>query len=217
VAGTCVVSGQNPRTVNVPAGGANQANFAITCTAPANQPPTADFGSTCNGLTCAFTSTSSDPDGSIASYEWTFGDGGTSTAPNPSRTYGGTGNYTVTLTVRDNQGATAGASHVVHVEAPPPPPPPNRPPSVNAGPDDRVLLGLGYRLNASFTDPDNGPWDYTVEWGDGTSTSGRTPSPGSISPSHTFILGRFTIRVTVTDSQGLSDSDTMVLDVLLIL
>jgi PKD repeat protein len=35
-------------------------------------------------LTCNFTSTSSDPDGSIASYSWTFGDGGTSTAANPS-------------------------------------------------------------------------------------------------------------------------------------
>jgi PKD repeat protein len=218
VAGTCVVSGQNPRTVNVPAGGANQANFAITCTAPANEPPTADFSSNCNGLTCAFTSTSSDPDGSIASYEWTFGDGGTSTGQNPSRTYGGTGNYTVTLTVRDNQGATAGASHVVHVEAPPPPP--TQPPIVNAGGDERVLLGLGYTLDgASFTDPDHdGDWTVTINWGDGASTTFTTSSEGSISSrSHTYVLGTFTIRVTVRDSHGNSAFDEKELKVLLIL
>src|SRR5207249_11882098 len=41
VASNCVVSGQNPRTINVPAGGTPQTNFTITCSAPANQPPTA--------------------------------------------------------------------------------------------------------------------------------------------------------------------------------
>src|SRR3989442_3779611 len=78
----------------------------VTVTA-ANQPPTANFTSSCSGLTCNFTSTSSDPDGSIASYTWAFGDGGTSTAQNPSHTDGGSGSYTITLTVTDNQPATS--------------------------------------------------------------------------------------------------------------
>src|SRR5439155_1592703 len=80
---------------------------------------------------CSFTSTSSDPDGSIVSYSWTFGDGGTSNEQNPTHVYTATGSYTVTLTVMDNQGATASASHPVNVSAPP-----NQPPSVNAGPDE---------------------------------------------------------------------------------
>src|SRR5204862_6440105 len=50
----------------------------------ANQAPTANFTFSCSALNCNFTSTSSDPDGTIASYSWTFGDGGTSTAQNRS-------------------------------------------------------------------------------------------------------------------------------------
>src|SRR6266566_1471844 len=80
------------------------ASQSVTVTPP-NQPPTANFTSSCSALTCSFTSTSSDPDGSIASYSWTFGDGATSTLQNPSHTYAAGGTYTVTLRVTDNQGA----------------------------------------------------------------------------------------------------------------
>ena len=47
---------------------------------------------------------SSDPDGTVASYAWTFDDGNTSTEANPTHTYGADGTYTVELTVTDNQG-----------------------------------------------------------------------------------------------------------------
>ena len=50
---------------------------------------------------------STDSDGTIASYSWNFGDGtATSTGANPSHTYTTAGNYTVTLIVTDNDGAT---------------------------------------------------------------------------------------------------------------
>src|SRR5207247_8524232 len=71
----------------------------------ANQAPTANFTFSCSALNCSFTSTSSDPDGTIASYSWNFGDGFTSTAQNPSHSYGATGGYSVTLQVTDDQGA----------------------------------------------------------------------------------------------------------------
>ena len=62
--------------------------------------PVAQFtGSPTSGtspLTVAFTNTST---GSITSYAWTFGDGGTSTAASPSYTYAAAGVYTVSLTV----------------------------------------------------------------------------------------------------------------------
>jgi serine protease len=80
-----------------------------------NQPPVAAFTYTCSGLTCQFTDGSSDPDGSIASRSWAFGDGTTSTATNPSKTYGASGTYTVTLTVTDNGGATGTTSQNVSV------------------------------------------------------------------------------------------------------
>ncbi len=47
---------------------------------------------------------SSDPDGTIASYAWTFGDGGTSSLPDPTHTYLVPSNYSVSLTVTDNSG-----------------------------------------------------------------------------------------------------------------
>jgi PKD repeat protein len=90
---------------------------------PPNNPPTANFTSSCNALACAFTNTSTDADGSIASSSWTFGDGSTSTATSPSHTYGSGGSYSVSLTVKDDKGASSSATtKSVTVTAPPPPP-----------------------------------------------------------------------------------------------
>jgi len=181
----------------------NSVQHNVTVSVP-NQPPVAAFSSSCSGLGCNFTSTSSDPDGSISAYSWTFGDGGVSSAQNPGHTYAAGGTYTVTLKVTDNRGGTNTVSHNVTVTAP------NTAPVVNAGPDQTVLLGVLYSLNASFSDPDNGPWTYTINWGDGTSSSGSRSTQGSFSAGHTYlgILTTRTITVTVTDSRGASGSDT---------
>ncbi|HVK24947.1 MAG TPA: PQQ-dependent sugar dehydrogenase [Actinokineospora sp.] len=53
---------------------------------------------------------SSDPEGSALTYRWTFGDGTTSTAANPSHTFAANGVYTVELTVTDTAGATGTAN-----------------------------------------------------------------------------------------------------------
>ncbi len=52
-----------------------------------NVAPSASFTSSVNGLTASFTDTSTDSDGTIASRSWSFGDGASSTATNPSHTY----------------------------------------------------------------------------------------------------------------------------------
>jgi hypothetical protein len=44
--------------------------------------------------------------------------------------------------------------------------------------------------------------------------SGSTSSQGTISASHSYLLGSFTIHVTVTDSHGASGSDSKVLTVI---
>src|SRR6266516_588087 len=43
-------------------------------TSTTNQYPVASFTSSCSGMTCSFSSTSTDPDGTIATYSWSFGD-----------------------------------------------------------------------------------------------------------------------------------------------
>lgn len=84
-----------------------------------NLPPTASFTFSCTGLTCSFDGTGSrDPDGSISSYAWDFGDGSTGSGATPSRTYASAGTRTVTLTVTDNGGATGATSQSVTTTAP---------------------------------------------------------------------------------------------------
>jgi chitinase len=91
---------------------------------PPNQPPVAAASATPTSgmapLSVTFSSAgSSDPDGSIVSFAWSFGDGGTSTSANPSHAYSTAGAYTATLTVTDNRGATASKSVAISVQASP--------------------------------------------------------------------------------------------------
>jgi PKD repeat protein len=91
----------------------------VTVSIPgSNGDPVAGFTSSCTGLACVFTDGSTDADGSVTGWNWSFGDGGTSTARNPSRTYATAGTYTVTLTATDDGGATNQHSAPVTVTAP---------------------------------------------------------------------------------------------------
>ena len=82
-----------------------------------NSPPTADFTYTTSELTASFKDASTDSDGSVVGWSWDFGDGGTSTAQNPSYTYAADGTYTVSLTVTDDDGATGSTSQDVTVSS----------------------------------------------------------------------------------------------------
>ena len=84
-----------------------------------NQSPVASFTTETAGLTATFDgSGSSDPDGSVAAWTWSFGDGGSSTGMTSTRTYAAGGTYTVSLTVTDNNGATGTTSRQVVVADP---------------------------------------------------------------------------------------------------
>jgi len=63
--------------------------------------PEAGFIANADGNTITFTNTSAN----ASSYMWDFGDGNTSTDESPVHTYSGAGNYTVTLTALNEEGA----------------------------------------------------------------------------------------------------------------
>ncbi len=107
------------RTVSVTAGAITTVDVVLTAI-PANQAPIATFTYTPTspyaGTVVQFdASASSDPDGTIVSYAWNFGDGGTATGAMPTRAYAATGSYTVQLTVTDNGGRTGQVSRTVNV------------------------------------------------------------------------------------------------------
>ncbi|WP_338903622.1 PQQ-dependent sugar dehydrogenase [Streptomyces nigra] len=97
---------------------------------------------------------SSDPDGDALSYTWTFGDGATSTAANPSHTYSAEGQYTATLKVTDPGGKSATASVQITVG--------NTAPTVRIDtPADGQIYDFGAAIpfKVTVTDPEDGTID----------------------------------------------------------
>jgi PKD repeat protein len=80
-----------------------------------NAPPTATFLAGCGGLNCTFADRSNDPDGNLAGWEWSFGDGTVSSDRDPHHAYQGPGTYTVRLTARDREDASASVTRQVTV------------------------------------------------------------------------------------------------------
>lgn len=92
--------------------------FDGACT-PGNRFPTVTAsGSPTSGnqpLQVSFTATASDPDGTITSYFWSFGDGSTSEAQNPSHTYSCSGTFNAKVQVTDNNCGIAVATVAITV------------------------------------------------------------------------------------------------------
>jgi PKD repeat protein len=90
---------------------------------PGNQPPTAVISGSERAAmdqTVQFDgSGSSDSDGSIVSYAWDFGDGGTGSGITVTHVYTEAGSYQVALVVTDDGGLTANATHSVQIEPEP--------------------------------------------------------------------------------------------------
>ncbi|MFF1571690.1 PKD domain-containing protein [Leifsonia sp. NPDC058292] len=115
-----------------------------------NVPPSASFATTCTDLTCAFDGTgSTDPDGTITSYAWEYGDGATGSGATASHPYASAGTYTARLTVTDNGGATAVTTRQVTVTAPP------QPGVLASDPFERTVA------NGWGTAPTGGAWTFT--------------------------------------------------------
>jgi PKD repeat protein len=155
-----------------------------------NNPPTAGFSYSAIDLTVSFTDQSTDSDGEIASWSWDFGDGNSSTLQNPSHTYASDGNFTVTLTVTDDDGATGNVSKNVTVSTSGTT---NDPPVANF---TYTANGLEVTFTDTSTDSDGNIIGWSWNFGDGnTSTNQNT--------SHTYGSGgTYTVSLTVTDDDG---------------
>ncbi|MEV4760295.1 ThuA domain-containing protein [Micromonospora sp. NPDC049559] len=106
-------------------------------------------------LTVQFSSAGSrDPDGGVLRYAWAFGDGGTSTEPNPTHTYTEPGNYTAQLTVTNPKDRTAVANVPITVG--------NTAPTVTIEfPPDGGFFNWGdqVKYTVKVTDPEDGTID----------------------------------------------------------
>ncbi|CAL9668766.1 hypothetical protein SUDANB176_07358 [Streptomyces sp. enrichment culture] len=106
-------------------------------------------------LSVSFSSAgSSDADGDALSYSWTFGDGATSTAADPTHTYSANGQYTATLKATDSTGKSATASVQITVG--------NTAPTVQLDlPLDGSIHDFGDAIpfKVTVTDPEDGTVD----------------------------------------------------------
>jgi PKD repeat protein len=152
-------------------------------------PPVADFSATTNWLAVSVDASASyDPDGTIAAFDWDFGDGGTATGMTATHTYAAAGTYTIELTVTDDEGLTNTASEIVSVR-PAIPPVASFTVSVN---------GLHVDVDASgSSDADGTIASYDWDFGDGATATGVTASHTYAGATDTFIT------LVVTDNDGL--------------
>jgi trimeric autotransporter adhesin len=170
-------------------------HYTLGAPAPANVPPTAAPAADCTDLDCAFDGTGSvDPDGAIASYAWSFGDGRAGTADHGTHSYAAAGSYTLTLTVTDTAGATDSAGVVVTATAP------NQPP-VAAFSSTVANLSVSFDAGGSI-DPDGAIASYAWDFGDDSTDA-------AVAPTHRYAAaGSYPVTLTVTDDDGGTDTFT---------
>jgi PKD repeat protein len=165
-----------------------------------NAAPTAAFDppSCTEGQPCEFDDKSSD-DGQIVSWNWNFGDGGSSGQEDPTYLYEAAGTFSVTLTVTDDRGATSSVTHQLTVSDAPPT---NNPPSASFT-HDECTAGVECQFTDTSTD-DKQITAWHWDFGDFTSSDLQHPT-------HAYTVGAgftYQVTLTVTDSDGATNSVT---------
>ena len=159
------------------------------------QPPVADFtGSPTAGSAPLLVSFTDGSSGSPTSWSWTFGDGGTSAAQNPSHTYTNPGTYTVTLTATNAYGSDGETkTDYITVTAPVPVADFSGSPTSGDAP-----------LDVQFTDlSTNGPTSWAWTFGDGGTS-------GAQNPSHQYTaVNTYTVSLEACNATG-CDTETKV-------
>ncbi|MCW4016794.1 MAG: PKD domain-containing protein [Candidatus Bathyarchaeota archaeon] len=167
-----------------------------------NRSPTADFTASPSTVytdeVVEFdASASKDPDGSITSYVWDFGDGNVGSEVTATHSYVEDGEYVVTLTVTDNKGASDSTTASIVVK--------NRAPVADVTASATVIdtqETLTFDASQSY-DSDGTIVAYAWNFGDGTTATG-------VSATHSYPdNGSYTVTLTVTDNDGAIDTATI--------
>jgi PKD repeat protein len=158
---------------------------------PSNDPPSADFEVECQELRCVFVDRSADPDGSVVRWQWSFGDGASSSERNPSHSYQASGRYDVLLVVTDDDGAADSRTHSAEPKAP----------EANQPPRAEFEVHCDH-LTCAFEDKSSDEDGVIVsrQWsfGDGATS-------GEQNPTHSYAeRGKYDVQLTVRDDDGAS-------------
>ena len=189
-----------------------------------NQAPIANVSATPRAgpapLNVAFSSSgSSDPEGRPLTYEWSFGDGATSTQANPSHTYTSSGTYQARLEVSDGENRSLSSPIGISVG--------NAPTAAIQAPTDGAQFRAGdvITYSGTGTDPDDGTLPASAfTWNidflhdghvhPGTAVTGvRTGSFTIPTAGHDYSGNtRYRITLTVRDSNGVSSSRSVTIN-----
>lgn len=184
-------------TVTDDRGGKATVTRTVAAMAP-NALPVADLQATQSGLSVELDASGShDPDGTIVSYRWNFGDGGTAEGSTAAHVFGRDGAYTVILDVVDDRGGRTSLEREIQVN--------------NSAPT-AVFEGSSVGLEAHFDGSGSSDADGTVrshvwDFGDGTAASGAVVDHRYSAP------GSYEVILTVTDDKGLTGSTRSTVDV----
>ena len=154
------------------------------------------------GAVANFSAIATDQGNDTITYTWNFGDGTDAViAQNVNHIFADNGIYTVTLTVRDSDGANTSSTLITNVG--------NVAPTVSSGVNQTIYKAESVSFDGRFTDP--GILDtHTITWdfGDGNTTT------GILNPSHIYTTdGTYTATLTITDNDNAVSNDTMTVTV----
>ncbi len=154
---------------------------------------TADINTGCYPLPVQFTDQSKPGNDTINLWQWDFGDGASSALQNPKHVYTSSGNYNITLRVRNTNGCLTTLSKTQFIK-------------INAG----VKAAFGHNnvdnctfpVVINFTNQSTGTGTLSYKWffGDGLSSALQNPL-------HTYnALGRYDVQLVVTNALGCTDT-----------